>query len=113
MSHVPQGSVLGLLLFDVIDKDSNSGIKHTLSKFVDNTKVCGAAHTSHTGCHPERPRQAEQWAQENLMTFNKAKCKVLHLGHIKPHYKCKLGDVRIEHSPAKKGSVVLVDSSWK
>lgn len=41
MSHVPQGSVLGLLLFDVIDKDSNSGIKHTLSKFVDNTKLRG------------------------------------------------------------------------
>lgn len=45
MSHVPQGSVLGLLLFDVIDKDSNSGIKHTLSKFVDNTKLCGAVNT--------------------------------------------------------------------
>jgi len=36
------------------------------------------------------------------MRFNKAKCKVWHLGHCNPHYQYKLGDVRIEHSPADK-----------
>ena len=46
MSHVPQGSVLGLLLFDVIDKDSNSGIKHTLSKFTYGTKLSSAVNTT-------------------------------------------------------------------
>ena len=34
----------------------------------------------------------EQWAQENLMRVNKAKCKVLHLGHSNSHYQYKLGD---------------------
>jgi len=28
------------------------------------------------GCHPEGPRQAEQWGQVNLMRFNKGNCKV-------------------------------------
>ena len=44
----------------------------------------------------------EQWGQVNLMTFNKSKCKVLHLSHGNPHYQYKLGDVRMEHSPAEK-----------
>ena len=51
----------------------------------------------------------EQWAQVNLMRFNKSKCKVLQLGHGHPHYQYKLGDVRMEHSSAKKDLGVLVD----
>ena len=46
----------------------------------------------------------------NLVTFNKAKCKVLHLSQVDPHYQYKLGDKRIEHSPAKKDLGVVVDS---
>ena len=34
--------------------------------------------------------------------FSKAKWKVLHLGYDDSQYQYKLGDVRIEHSPAKK-----------
>ena len=55
------------------------------------------------------PSRDEQWAQGNLMKFNKSKCKVLRLGPGNSHYQYKLGDVRIEHSPAKKNLGVLVD----
>ena len=37
------------------------------------------------------------------------RCKVLHLGHGNTHYQYKLGDVRIEHSSAKKDLGVQVD----
>ena len=39
----------------------------------------------------------EQWAQENVMSFNKAKCKIWHLGQSNTHYQYKLGFKRIEH----------------
>jgi len=57
-------------------------------------------------------RLRDLWAWVNLMRFNKSKCKFLYLGHGSPPYQYKLGDLRMEHSPAEKDLGVLVDGSW-
>ena len=67
--------------------DTDSGIKCTLCKFVDDTKLWGTINMPKGQDAIQRDLdRLKQWAQENLMRFNKVKCKVLHLGHSNHHY---------------------------
>ena len=91
-SGIPQGSVLGPLLFVWYVNDMPEKITSTAYMFADDTKVYRNIKT-----HIDREvlqsdlSRLEDWSRKWQLRFNADKCKVLHIGQDNEHYEYYMG----------------------
>ena len=116
LSGVPQGSVLGPLLFLIYINsiDAAAGDISILAKFADDTKI-GQVILSQQDqvtlqtCLNNLMHWAEKWGME----FNITKCKVLHVGKNNPLYPYTMNDQELKSVDNEKDIGVIVDKTLK
>jgi len=109
ISGVPQGSVLGPLLFLLFINDIDNGVVNKLLKFADDTKLVGIV-SSESEVEQLRLdlKRLYDWSLDWQMLFIIGKCKSLHFGYSYAKSTYKLGGdiVKVEDEEKDLGIVV-------
>ena len=80
-SGVPQGSVLGPLLFLIYVNDLEIGINTKIWKFADDVKIVKSIESVDDNFKIQKSLdKLSVWATNWDMNFNIAKCKSMHIG---------------------------------
>ena len=84
-SGVPQGSVLGPLLFLIFINDLEDNTSGNVLKFADDTKIFRQVRDVQDSISMQADLdQLVEWADKWQMQFNVSKCKVMHVGQKNP-----------------------------
>ena len=80
-SGVPQGSVLGPLLFLIFINDLEDNTTGSVLKFADDTKIFRQVRDTRDNIRMQIDLdQLVEWAEKWQMQFNVSKCKVMYVG---------------------------------
>lgn len=113
-SGVPQGSVLGPLLFLIFINDLDEGIMSKICKFADDTK-CGRAVSNDEEVNMLKMdlKKLCDWADTWQMKFNVDKCVVMHFGSQNNRYEYEMNGRKLKASTTERDLGVVISDTGK
>ena len=113
-SGVPQGSILGPLLFTIYINDLEDNVVNRLLKFADDSKIWGRVDTLEDRCSLQNDLNVlSDWATINQMPFNVNKCKVMHVGRKNEKVDYSLMSTKIPKTEEEKDLGVHFSENFK
>ena len=117
LSGIPQGSVLGPLLFVIYINDLPDTLSSNTFLFADDTKVFRKITSKEDALALQADLAALQlWSDKWLLRFHPDKCHVLTLGKledIKYTFRYKISQQELEHVFEEKDLGILIDSNLR
>jgi len=114
LSGVPQGSVLGPILFLISINDLECGITNWILKFADDTKIFGpVCDYNDYAAFQEDFNRLFSWTTDWQMAFNIEKCKVMHFGKSNKAYSYCLGGLPLIEISYEKDLGVIISKDLK
>ena len=113
-SGVPQGSVLGPVLFIAFINDLVNDRECPMFLFADDAKLFTSINTIEDIQALKRDmKRLETWSQKWLLRFNAGKCVTMHLGNRNPKVAYELDGVPLRKSSLEKDLDVHVSNDLK
>ena len=115
-SGVPQGSVIGPILFVIFINDMPNKIQNFISLFADDAKLYGKSSSpSDRKSMQEDLNKLQQWSDTWQLRFNADKCNTLYLGknNVKQSYSMgsNSGGQTLQETECEKDLGILVDNT--
>ena len=114
LSGVPQGSVLGPLLFLIYINDIDEGVVSKLWKFADDSKICSKVRNeADADILRNDLNKLFKWSQDWQMLFNVEKCVVMHMGGKNLNYAYELGGRVLNSTKRERDLGIIIHDSGK
>ena len=103
LSGIPQGSVIGPILFVIFINDMPDSVKHSICRlFADDCKLYGKVLANGENMVQSDLAQLEEWSRIWQLPFNAPKCKTMHFGHKNPMFSYVLNGTQLESITTEK-----------
>ena len=111
-SGIPQGNVLGPMLFIIYINDMPSSVLSSIYLFADDPKLYrNMSSNDNPPTLQHDLQQLEKWSEKWQLRFNLNKCKVMHLGRQNPRPNYTMGGTTLATTTSEKDLGVYVDTT--
>ena len=113
-SGIPQGTVLGPILFVIFVNDLTDDLTSMTKLFSDDTKVYREVNNREDASSLQKDAETlTTWSRVWQLPFNATKCKCMHFGKKNQQHKYKMNEHTLEEVEVEKDLGVIVDKDIK